>query len=69
MSKSPKLSKSKCLNTEQNKFDWWEEHQEVFDKLQYVLRNAPVLAFPEFSKKFELETDVSLSGLGAVLTQ
>ena len=38
-------------------------------EVKYALSNPSVLAYPNFSNQFELETDASLSGLGAVLTQ
>ena len=51
------------------KFVWTGEHQESFDKLKEALTSAPILAYPNYSKKFLLETDASLKGLGTVLTQ
>ena len=50
-------------------FVWTMEHQESFDKLKDALTSAPILAYPDYSKKSILETDASLKGLGAVLTQ
>ena len=50
-------------------FVWTAIQQESFDKLKDVLTSAPILAYPDYSKRFILETDASLKGLGAVLTQ
>ena len=50
-------------------FEWTELHQESFEKLKLALTSAPVLAYPNYSKPFLLETDASLKGLRAVLSQ
>ena len=50
-------------------FRWDSEHQESFDRLKEALTSSPILAYPDYSKPFILETDASLKGLGAVLTQ
>ena len=45
------------------------EHSESFNKLKEVLTSAPILAYPDYSRPFILETDASLKGIGGVLTQ
>ncbi|KAL7726088.1 hypothetical protein ACLKA6_010135 [Drosophila palustris] len=51
------------------KWDWKPEQQAAFEELKARLTEAPVLACPDFSEKFVLQTDASDCGLGAVLTQ
>ena len=50
-------------------FCWNTVTQEAFDKLKLLLTQAPVRVFPNYSLPFELVTDASKSGLGAVLMQ
>jgi len=48
---------------------WGPRQQEAFDPLKRNLTEAPTLAFPDFCRPFELHTDASTQGLGAVLVQ
>ena len=50
-------------------FKWTEECEVGFTNLKQALISTPILAYPDYSKAFILETDASLKGLGAVLSQ
>ena len=72
----PVATKKKCvgvrippLPSNLPPFQWTSEHQESLEKLKEALTSAPVLAYPDYSKPFVLETDASLKGLGVVLLQ
>lgn len=50
-------------------FVWTSEHDTAFQSLKTSLCSAPILALPDFSKQFCIETDASKYGVGAVLLQ
>ena len=50
-------------------FEWTSSCQDAFNVLREALTKAPVLAYPNFTREFRLETDASVKGLGAVLSQ
>ena len=48
---------------------WLPVHTEAFESLKRALTSSPVLALPDFSAPFEVVSDASLLGTGAVLIQ
>ena len=48
---------------------WTDDCQNAFDELKHKLLTAPILGFPNFEEPFEVETDASHLGLGAILSQ
>ena len=50
-------------------FVWTDKCQSAFDELRTHLSTTPVLAYPNFSRQFILDTDASDTGIGAVLSQ
>ena len=72
----PVTTKKKCagrkvppLSQNLPPFQWSSACQESFEKLKEALITMLVLSYPDYSKLFILETDASLKGLGAVLSQ
>ena len=50
-------------------FRWTESCQNAFDVLKKKLCEAPILAYPAFDREITLETDASILGIGAILSQ
>ena len=50
-------------------FRWSPECQRAFETLKELLTSAPVLGYPRVEDPFVLETDASILGLGAILSQ
>ena len=49
--------------------EWTDECQVTFDKLKELCTSTPILAYANYKKPFQLQTDASDFGLGAVLYQ
>lgn len=62
---------NKLTSTKKNAppFKWTEEANQAFETLKERLITAPVLTCPNFNLPFEVHTDVSSYGIGAMLTQ
>lgn len=65
---------SACLSDltkqrEPEKPTWKDHHQEAFEHLKAALETKPMLACPLKDQQFELHTDASQRGVGAVLCQ
>jgi hypothetical protein len=48
---------------------WDEVHQRAFNHVKATITRDVVLAYPDYSKVFEIYTDASSKQLGSVLTQ
>ncbi len=62
-----KITKAK----ETKKVPWHcdEVHQRAFDRVKATIARDVVLAYPDYSEVFEIDTDASSKQLGAVITQ
>jgi transposase InsO family protein len=66
-----KKSKSKRSPSPKTRavWEWGPEQENAFQTLKDTLSSPAVLGYPDFTKPFELHTDASQQGLGAVLYQ
>ena len=57
------------LTKKDTPFKWTQECMNALEQLIQAVKSEPVLYQPDFTKQFELEVDVSLFAIGAVLFQ
>lgn len=60
---------TKCLRKNHKVNYQDEEYIQAFELCKELLMNAPILAYPDFSKSFKLTTDASAIAIGSVLSQ
>ena len=57
------------LTSESTKFVWTDVQQQAFDNIKKIVSREVMLAFPDFSKPFDIHTDASHYQLGSVISQ
>ncbi|KAG0771462.1 hypothetical protein G6F57_019163 [Rhizopus arrhizus] len=50
-------------------YEWSEEANKSFETLKKIIMSLPTLAYPDPSKTYDVHTDASMHGLGAVIVQ
>ncbi len=60
---------SKAKGTKKVPWHWNEVHQRAFDHVKATITKDVVLAYPDYSKVFEIYIYASSKQLGAVITQ
>jgi hypothetical protein len=60
---------SRAKGAKKISWHWDEVHQRAFNHVKATIAREVVLAYPDYSKVFEIYTDTSSKQLGAVITQ
>ena len=61
--------KNKGEKKERREWHWGKEQMNAFDTLKRLLTSSPILGYDDSTLPYELHTDASGIGLGAVLYQ
>ena len=67
--RSETLAPLTALTSSSNKFKWEEKHSKAFAKMKRIMARETLLAYPDFSKPFDIHTDASNTQLGACISQ
>jgi hypothetical protein len=67
--RSELLAPLTSITSENAKFNWTDEHQKAFENVKNIICREVILTFPDFSKPFNICTDVSDKQLGSIITQ
>jgi hypothetical protein len=59
---------TKALKTKKVPCLWDEVHQKAFNDIKPIIARDVALAYPDYSKEFEIYTDTSSCQMGAVIT-
>ena len=60
---------TRALKNRKVPWHWDEVHQKAFDDIKAVIAKDVALAYPDYSKEFEIYTDASSRQMGTVITQ
>ena len=64
--KSTKKKKVKQTSFQES---WTKQYDDAFELIKQKLTSSPILGYPHFKREFIVETDASMDGFGAVLSQ
>lgn len=65
----PTMTKKNTKPKVTKNWQWEKEHEDTFNRIKMILSSPPILAYPDFQAPFELHTDASGKGIGAILYQ
>ena len=60
---------TKKNKTKKKPWRWDQVHQDAFDAIKRTIVREVILAYPDFTQRFDIYTDASKTQLGAVITQ
>ena len=57
--RSDALAPLSALTSKNVKWTWTPKHQEAFEKVKQIVSHEVMLAYPDFTKPFDIHTDAS----------